>query len=123
MLVSGSIISTVLTEVLAKMERPRQLSAAFVKTVKDVGAYGDGRGGHGLTLLVRMGAQRITKSWYQRIRIGPQPVNVGLGAYPVVTLAEARAKALASTQGPSPKGRTHAKPLPLSPRSEAAPTG
>ena len=89
------------------MERPRQLSAAFVKTVKDAGAYGDGRGGHGLTLLVRMGAQRITKSWYQRIRIDGQPVNVGLGAYPVVTLAEARAKALANaravSQGQDPR--------------------
>ena len=108
------------------MERPRQLSAAFVKTVKDVGAYGDGRGGHGLTLLVKLGAGRMLKSWYQRIRFAGQPVNVGLGAYPVVTLAEARAKALANaravSQGPSPKGRTHAKPLPLSRRSEAAPT-
>ena len=44
------------------MVRPRQLSAAFVKTVKDAGAYGDGRGGYGLTLLVKMGAGRVLKS-------------------------------------------------------------
>ena len=80
------------------MIRPRQLSATFVKTVKDAGAYGDGRGGHGLTLLVKMGAGRVLKSWYQRIRIDGQPVNIGLGAYPVVTLSDARAKALANAR-------------------------
>ncbi len=80
------------------MVRPRQLSAAFIKTVKDAGAYGDGRGGHGLTLLVKMGAGRVLKSWYQRIRIDGQPVNMGLGAYPVVTLSDARAKALANAR-------------------------
>ena len=89
------------------MTRPRQLSAAFVKTVKDAGAYGDGRGGHGLTLLVKMGAGRVLKSWYQRIRIDGQPVNIGLGAYPVVTLSDARAKALANArlvaQGKDPR--------------------
>jgi integrase len=74
------------------------LSAAFIKTVKDAGAYGDGRGGHGLTLLVKMGAGRVLKSWYQRIRIDGQPVNMGLGAYPVVTLSDARAKALANAR-------------------------
>ena len=35
------------------MKRPKQLSAAFVKTVKRPGRYGDGRGGHGLSLLVK----------------------------------------------------------------------
>ena len=89
------------------MVRPRQLSAAFVKTVKDAGAYGDGRGGYGLTLLVKMGAGRVLKSWYQRIRIDGHPVNVGLGTYPVVTLADARAKALANAravaQGQDPR--------------------
>ena len=89
------------------MVRPRQLSAVFAKTVKDAGAYGDGRGGHGLTLLVKMGAGRVLKSWYQRIRIDGQPVNMGLGAYPVVTLSDARAKALANArlvaQGQDPR--------------------
>ena len=70
------------------------MSAAFVKTVKDAGAYGDGRGGHGLTLLVKMGAARVLKSYYQRIRIDGQPVSIGLGAYPVVTLREAADKVI-----------------------------
>ncbi len=80
------------------MIRPRQLSAAFVKTVKDAGAYGDGRGEHGLTPLVKMGAGRPLKSWYQRVRIGGQPFNMGLGAYPVVTVSDGRAKALANAR-------------------------
>ena len=35
------------------MKRPKTLSAAFVKTVKRPGRYGDGLGGHGLSLLVK----------------------------------------------------------------------
>ena len=77
------------------MKRPKKLSAAFVKTVKRPGRYGDGRGGFGLSLLVKPTATgRLSKTWSQRLRIHGHPVNVGLGAYPVVTLAEAREKAL-----------------------------
>ena len=35
------------------MTRPKRLSAAFVRTVKRPGRYGDGRGGYGLSLLVK----------------------------------------------------------------------
>ena len=77
------------------MKRPKKLSAAFVKTVKRPGRYGDGRGGFGLSLLVKpTTTERLSKTWSQRLRIHGHPVNVGLGAYPVVTLAEAREKAL-----------------------------
>ncbi len=77
------------------MKRPKKLSAAFVKTVKRPGRYGDGRGGFGLSLLVKPTTTgRLSKTWSQRLRIHGYPVNVGLGAYPVVTLAEAREKAL-----------------------------
>ena len=77
------------------MKRPKKLSAAFVKTVKPPGRYGDGRGGFGLSLLVKPTTTgRLSKTWSQRLRIHGHPVNVGLGAYPVVTLAEAREKAL-----------------------------
>ena len=77
------------------MKRPKKLSAAFVKTVKRPGRYGDGRGGFGLSLLVKPTTTgRLSKTWSQRLRIHGHPVNVGLGAYPVVTLAEAREKAL-----------------------------
>ena len=77
------------------MQRPKTLSAAFVKTVRVPGRYGDGRGGYGLSLLVRPTATgRLSKTWSQRLRIAGRPCNVGLGAYPVVTLAEARQAAL-----------------------------
>ena len=78
--------------------RPKQLSAAFCKTVKTAGAYGDGRGGHGLTLMVDQRTGRLTKYWYQRLRIDGKAVNIGLGSYPVVMLALARAKALANAR-------------------------
>ena len=63
--------------------------------MKRPGRYGDGRGGFGLSLLVKPTTTgRLSKTWSQRLRIHGHPVNVGLGAYPVVTLAEAREKAL-----------------------------
>lgn len=71
------------------------LNASFVRAVKQVGRYGEGRGGHGLALLVRpRAAGGVRKSWIQRIRIDGQTTNIGLGPYPVVTLAEARKRAL-----------------------------
>ena len=77
------------------MRRPKTLSAAFVKTVSAPGRYGDGRGGHGLSLLVKSTATgRVSKSWSQRVRLNGKPANLGLGTFPVVTLADARAKAL-----------------------------
>ena len=63
--------------------------------MKRPGRYGDGRGGFGLSLLVKPTTTgRLSKTWSQRLRIHGRPVNVGLGAYPVVTLAEAREAAL-----------------------------
>ena len=90
------------------MKRPKKLSAAFVKTVKRPGRYGDGRGGFGLSLLVKPTTTgRLSKTWSQRLRIHGHPVNVGLGAHPVVTLAEAREKALTNrrtvAQGRDPR--------------------
>ena len=77
------------------MKKPRTLTALFVKNVREVDRYGDGHGGHGLTLNVhRAGNGRITKSWIQRIKINGKPTHIGLGAYPVTTLAEARALAI-----------------------------
>lgn len=86
------------------------LSATFVRMTKEPGAYGDGYGGHGLTLRVkkRVGsANKVRKHWVQRLRIGGRQVNIGLGAYPLVSLAEARKKALdnrrAVDQGRDPR--------------------
>ena len=79
------------------MKRPATLSARFVETVNRPGRYGDGRGGHGLSLLVKPTANgRLSKSWAQRIRLHGRHTNIGLASYPVVTLAKARAKALAN---------------------------
>ena len=77
------------------MKRPIRLSSAFVKTVNTPGRYGDGRGGFGLSLLVKDSSTgRLAKSWAQRLRIDGQPFNIGLGQYPKVTLSRAREKAL-----------------------------
>ncbi|MCY4368434.1 MAG: tyrosine-type recombinase/integrase [bacterium] len=82
------------------MRRPATLSATFVKTVRRPGRYGDGRGGHGLTLLVKPTRieGRLSKTWSQRIRLNSRETNLGLGSYPAVTLAEARRRALENRQ-------------------------
>ena len=90
------------------MNRPARLSATFVRTIKRPGRYGDGRGGFGLSLLVkRRNAGGYSKTWSQRVILDGKPVNIGLGAYPVVTLAEAREAALknrrAIAQGRDPR--------------------
>ena len=97
------------------MRRPRTLSAAFVKTVKAPGRYGDGRGGHGLSLLVKPSSTgRTAKSWSQRLRINGEPFNIGLGPFPIVTLKEARDKALENRrtveQGHDPRFKTTSIP-------------
>ena len=81
------------------MKRPNMLSATFVKTVKIPGRYGDGRGGLGLSLLVRTAARgHVTKCWMQSVRIYRRPTSIGLGRYPVVTLALARQRAFENAQ-------------------------
>ena len=93
------------------MKRPKRLSAAFVRTVNRPGRFGEGHGGFGLSLLVkeRKGGG-LAKSWSQRLRINGKPSNLGLGRYPIVTLAEARTKALenarAVDQGRDPRDRS-----------------
>ena len=89
--------------------RPKVLSAAFVRTVARAGRYGDGRGGYGLSLLVKpMANGRISKTWSQRVKLAGRPNNLGIGRYPVVSLAEARAAALKNVQqiakGVDPRG-------------------
>ena len=90
------------------------LTARFVNTVSDPGRYGDGRGGHGLILNVHRTLDgRVSKSWIQRVRIGARVTHLGLGSFPVVTLAEARKAALANR-------RTAAKGI--DPRTGGVPT-
>ena len=93
----------------ARSTRPKVLSAAFVRTVRTPGRYGDGRGGFGLSLLVKPTVNgRLSKTWAVRARIAGRPANIGAGQYPVVTLTQARARALevarAAAQGRHPRG-------------------
>ena len=80
------------------MERPKRLTQAFCKGVKQPGRYGDGRGGNGLALVVRLLADRsLGKVWVQQLwRRDRSTVNLGLGTLETVTLAEARATAAAN---------------------------
>ena len=72
-----------------------RLTASHVRSVTRPGRYGDGYGGHGLSLLVKPTASgRLSKTWSQRLRVGGRETMVGLGPYPLVTLASARARAL-----------------------------
>ena len=89
--------------------RNKPLTAAFVNNVRKSGRYGDGHGGHGLTLDVKIARNgRVAKSWIQRVRMNDKPTHIGLGAYPVITLAMARDKAIenarALTLGRDPRG-------------------
>ncbi len=73
------------------MKRPYRLTAAFVRSVKQTGCYGDGRGGLGLQLRVhRTAGGDVSKSWRQKLKIGGKATSVGLGSFPFVTLDDAR---------------------------------
>ena len=64
-----------------------KLSARMVKALARPGRYGDG----GTLYLVV--APTGSKSWVQRLTIGGRRRDLGLGGYPLVTLAEAREQA------------------------------
>ncbi|WP_394662633.1 tyrosine-type recombinase/integrase [uncultured Sphingomonas sp.] len=68
--------------------REKRLSAATVRAIKEPGFYGDG---HGLYLKVdASGAKR----WVQRIVIHGKRRDIGLGSASLVSLSEARERAL-----------------------------
>ncbi len=97
------------------MKRPTTLTAAFVRTITQPGRYGDGRGSGGLYLRVhRTTNGRVSRSWAQRIRIGAQSTNLGLGSFPEVTLATARERAVQNAQmiaeGGDPRAQVAAIP-------------
>lgn len=97
------------------MKRPKTLSATFVKTVNQPGRYGDGRGGNGLSLLVKpTSTGRLSKSWAQRLRLKGKPFDIGLGSYPITTLSAAREKALNNARTVAEGGdpRTPVNPVP-----------
>ena len=74
------------------MKQPVRLSAGFIKSVRESGRYGDGgRGSLGLALLVRPTATGgLSKAFVQRVRLNGRETNIGLGSWPLTTLAEAR---------------------------------
>ena len=69
-----------------------QLTVAKVRSLSTPGRYGDGGTLH---LVV---APRGTKAWVQRLTINGRRHDLGLGGYPLVGLAEARATAFANRQ-------------------------
>lgn len=103
--------------------RPKTLSAAFVRTISQPGRYGDGRGGHGLSLWVRYQSNgRTGKIWSQRLRIGGKPVNLGLGSFPRVSLALAHERAIANARMVEEGGDPRVKPTVMPTFAEAVET-
>ena len=76
------------------MDRPARLTTAFVKEVEEPGRYGDGRGGFGLSLLVRPTRDGLGKNWQQRLTVAGKPRSLGLGSFPQVSLSRARTLAV-----------------------------
>ena len=72
------------------MDVPARLTAHFVKVVDRPGRYGDGRGGFGLSLLVRPVKDGLGKNWQQRVQVKDKVRSLGLGSYPNVSLSTAR---------------------------------
>ena len=92
-----------------------RLCATFVRTVNVPGRYGDGYGGHGLSRLVTpRKSGGFSKTWAQAISPNGAKTSLGLGSYPVVTLAMAREKALANAraiaEGRDPRRRMQKVP-------------
>ena len=83
----------------------------MVRTVNVPGRYGDGHGGLGLSLLVTpRKSGGFSKTWAQAISPNGAKTSLGLGSYPVVTLAMARDRALANVRhrrGPRPPAALH----------------
>ena len=88
----------------------RVLSAGFVRTVIKPGRYLDGLG---LSLLVTKTGGRC---WIQRLTIAGRVRELGLGGYPLTSLAQAREKALANKrlarEGGDPLAEKHKAPIP-----------
>ena len=64
-------------------KRPSKLSKTYVKNLSHPGRYGDGRGGHGLSLRVRRTLNgRLSKTWSQRIRVNGRLTNLRGGPGP-----------------------------------------
>ena len=97
-----------------------RLTHTFVKSVTRPGRYGDGRGGLGLSLLVKKtAAGGYSKTWSQRLRIGRKIATLGFGSFPVVTLADARIRVLDNARRVN-QGEDILKPPPIIPTVDEA---
>ena len=97
----------------------KQLTAAFVRTVNTPGKYHDE---HGLILRVVLSQRKrwISKSWVQRLVIHGRRRDLGLGAYPLVGLADARDRALDNRRIARSGGDPRARPAAAAPTFEEA---
>ena len=76
-----------------------RLCATFVRTVNVPGRYGDGYSGLGLSLWVTpRKSGGLSKTWAQAVSPNGRKTSLGLGSWPVVTLAMARDRALANAR-------------------------
>lgn len=93
--------------------KEKRLSAAFVRTVKVSGFYGDGNG-----LYLKVGQPgdqgNASKRWVQRLVINGKRRDIGLGSASLISLAEAREKALEQRK----QARAGEDPLALKRRSQ-----
>ena len=92
-----------------------RLCATFVRTVNVPGRYGDGYGGLGLSLVVTpRKSGGLSKTRAQAVSPNGRKTSLGLGSYPVTTLAMAREKALANAraiaEGRDPRRRMQQVP-------------
>jgi len=90
----------------------KALSAAFVRNATGPGRYSDG---NGLALIV---AHSGAKRWEQRLVVRGKRCDIGLGSASLVTLAEAREKALANRR----LARSGGDPLAEKHKADAVPT-
>ena len=117
MLYHSKMVTGVVTVAAMKSIR---LTHTFVKTVTRPGRYGDGRGGLGLSVLVKKtAAGGWSKTWSQRLRIGRKIATMGFGSFPVVTLADARKRALDNARRVN-QGEDILKPPPIIPTVDEA---
>lgn len=93
--------------------KEKRLSAAFVRTVKEPGFYGDGNG-----LYLKVGKPdkegNAPKRWVQRIVVHGKRRDIGLGGASLTTLAEAREAAAQQRR----QARAGEDPLALKRRSQ-----
>ena len=89
--------------IVGKKMSKRQITALEAKNIKQPGRH---RAGHTLYLHV---SPEGTKSWIQRITIHGKRRDIGLGAYPSVSLTEARERAFHNNKLARAGGDPHAE--------------